>query len=259
VNLPPGTSIAFHPDGSLLATTGWDLVTRLWNWRSGEKLLQIANSAPIIQFSQDGRHLGPYHINNKVGVWEVHAAPEHRALVRELAMGKGDYGYPAVSHDSRLLFVALLEGRVHTEHGGIAIWDLDTGRELSFLPGFGFGGGGVAADARDAMFVGFGGGVYHMPLQNDVKSPNIVRLGPPEKLTLPHGRLTATRDGKFLGVGLNNSATILFRNGSDRLVKLAIPKSTGLFWCVAGTSDGQWVVSGGTAAIVWRREGDNYV
>jgi WD40 repeat protein len=109
------------------------------------------------------------------------------------------------------------------------------------------------------MCVGYGESAYRMPLRTDDSSPDVVRLGPPRKLPLPQGRFTATRDGKFLGSGWDNRATILRRDGSDRLFTLTSPGTRGQFWCVAITSDGRWVVSGGTAVTVWRREGDTYV
>ncbi len=51
------TSVAFHPAGHILASTGWDGLMRLWDWRSGKEIIRIPAGSEGIFFSPDGRFI----------------------------------------------------------------------------------------------------------------------------------------------------------------------------------------------------------
>ena len=117
-----GIRVAYHPAGTILASTDWSEQLRLWDSAVGRHLLNITSDGePVIV--ADGRivvsrpeQLTPY---------EVNPALEYRTLAHAAA-DPIYYSRPSVRHDGRLLAVGTNQGAV--------IWDLAHGTELAFLP-----------------------------------------------------------------------------------------------------------------------------
>jgi WD40 repeat protein len=99
--------IAIHPDGSLVASFGWNTKGfRLWNGASG-KLLHAEEEGTFVggQFTPDGKYL----ITVAVGIPDIllWSVPDCK-LVRKL----GSFAYVAVSPDSRYIAAAEAAGKV---------------------------------------------------------------------------------------------------------------------------------------------------
>ncbi|MBE2220720.1 MAG: PQQ-binding-like beta-propeller repeat protein [Anaerolineae bacterium] len=169
-----GSSLAFSPDGSLLAASGVTQVV-VWDAATGEKLLTLAGESVgttvgynlgvgQISFSPDGERLAAANVDGVSKVWELAPQAELLALPPAglpakaiayspdgslLATG-GDEGIVTLwdAIEGTQLFTATLGGVIHSvafspdgqsvaavsEDGGGKIWDVATGQELLSLP-----------------------------------------------------------------------------------------------------------------------------
>jgi serine/threonine protein kinase/WD40 repeat protein len=204
-------AITFHPEGGVLASYSWDGALRFWDAATGRALLQM----PLIlgdrpRFSGDGRWVGAALHNDKVDLLEVTPSREYRTLVTSAGGGRVGLGHGAISHDGRLLAVAL--------DVGARVWDLRSGRELAALPAgtsfVEFERRGHAADGCVAsdeppwslLTSGFDGLLRWPATSHDPQGK--LQLGPPQQLSqLRRAFFARTPEGRTLVAATEEGGT----------------------------------------------------
>jgi WD40 repeat protein len=163
-------SIAFSPDGSLLATSS----TRegrlfLWDTASGRKVHELAGHSrvwPLVAFSPDGATLAAGAENGAVNLWDVRSGRRqeplryndgpvravafsndgrllatgdgHNVQVIDLKAGRWLYTFPQQTLCTRLAFSEdskLLAGTSDAPDPRLRLWDVETGKELAACGG----------------------------------------------------------------------------------------------------------------------------
>jgi serine/threonine protein kinase/WD40 repeat protein len=157
--------VAFHPDGNLLASFGWDSSTLFWDMGTGKILLRLQGD--FLEFSPDGRWFASKN-GSKLLTWEITRGIGYRTLIQR----SGNINCLQFSPKERLL--------VSGGNDGLRVWDPQTGRLAKWLRA-GPVPGAVFHPAGDRLFTTGFGGLYQWPFQaRHEKTGPLLRLGPAE-------------------------------------------------------------------------------
>jgi serine/threonine protein kinase/WD40 repeat protein len=233
-----GSHVYFNHTGDRLATVGWDASLRLFDFGTGQLLVQLPYTRTVrLRFSADDHRLAGFLGDGELGIWNIADGREYRTLTHRAGYQSADSA--AVSPDGRLLAVTLTDG--------ISLWDLAAGAKLAFVPleqpAF------VQFDQQGALVTRERSGVYRWPVHADSKGQGHLRFGPPSPLSFPpSGQLSQSRDSRVLAVGARAAGSedpfagvwVLDRDNHENLIHLAAGID---IWAVAVSPDGNWVTS----------------
>jgi serine/threonine protein kinase/WD40 repeat protein len=234
-----GAAVAFNPAGDRVATRGWDNVIHLFDLATGRLLFSThalpSSSYTPLQWGPSGGRLAAARVGprqEQVGVWSVADGREYRALVHDGLRRSPYHGIPAVHPDGRLAVQVLADG--------LALFDLETGRELAFVPAPRVGD--PSFDAAGNLFTNSSAGAFRWPVRPDPARPDRLTVGPPERLPLPPGKglTSASRDGRVIAqANFQSGGWVLHHDAPQPL--LVEPAR-----CVrvSVSPDGRWVAFG---------------
>jgi len=118
-------SVAFSPDGKLLATAGGDNLVRLLDLATGKEMHRLEGHSGFIRtvvFSPDGKLLVSAGNGPAALLWDTATGKE----VRQFGRHRNGFRLAAFSPDAKTLVTTAFD-----EH--IGLWDLATGKELHFF------------------------------------------------------------------------------------------------------------------------------
>jgi len=121
------SSVAFAPDGKVLASGGFDDVIKLWDVGSGRELRTLsAHQARVLSvaFSPDGKVLASGGADGAIRLWDGATGTELRAMKPDRFFVNS----VVFSPDGKVLASGSGAGKIE-------LWDVASGRELRTLSG----------------------------------------------------------------------------------------------------------------------------
>jgi WD40 repeat protein/Flp pilus assembly protein TadD len=227
-----GIILAYHPNGELLASRGWQSTLRLWDTRTGRMVLsRPSNWSPMLEFDRTGRWLSMDSTLEKARILEVADAAECRTLVREPFREDDRHSGVAIDPTGR---------RAATTGTALTVWDVSTGATLATLP--------VRGDSHQVLFDASGAVVTDLPalLRWPVTeaADGAATIGPPQILH-PRGTRDAfaiTPDGRTIAAAMYSDGGLVLDTQDPRHARWLRPHHDVRH--IAVSPDGGWVVTG---------------
>jgi WD40 repeat protein len=234
----PVTCVGFSRDSSLLASSGHDDITHLWDLNRGRQLVSHPGAGYQIQFSPEDRFLAPVVEGSEIGVLEVAHSREYRCLYSR--SGGAGTSAPDFSPDGRIV--------VAGTSAGVCFLDVETGQEIGTFSPMGSSDATIFhPDGKSLITSERSGGVYLRPLQRVAGSsaPAYILAGPRALWRGTDLRGAAlSQDGRHLAVVANHM------DGEGLVLDLENPsmnvilRNHPLLDYIAISPDGHWAATG---------------
>jgi len=236
------TGVVFNQRGDLLVSGSHDGITRFWDLKLYQQLINIQGHWVPLAFAAKDSALGFKLHNYEAGVWQVARGEEYRRSAVERLINGASFGGAG-----RLLAAA--------DEAGVGLWDVTRNQLLGRLPT----GPSYSAlfHPRDThLFVSGEAGLQRWPMDFDPKTGE-VKLGPPETLwpsALAHAALSVNGE-TLVAVRVPQSEVLVFN-----LVRFQEPKVLRGLPKVGNVSvsrDGSLVAGGtwkGTGVAIWETQ-----
>jgi Tol biopolymer transport system component len=193
----------FSPNGTLLATTGFDGQVRIWDVSAGKELANLPGNAgrcTAVDFSPDGTRLVSGHVNpGKVTLWNT----ETWEPIRNLQGPTQGIFWVTYSPNEELIAAAGLDRKIF-------LWDAQTGEPQPF-PGLGLEEGNIDgldfSPDSEWMGISFGGSRLGQVWIVDVATGEVIKRfqGPQSDMR----QVAFSPDGTQLAAGLRQTKEIL--------------------------------------------------
>jgi WD40 repeat protein/Tfp pilus assembly protein PilF len=245
-----GVVCRFSHRGDWLVSNDWSGILRVWDARTGGRLLTQAGGTPFPQFSLDDRLVGPVCSGSVVRLMRSVQCTALRTLRASAGYGyRGSAGLSWI--DGRDSWLAVMA----EDNRGVILIDTARGCQAAVIPLP--GNAPLRFDRQEHALWTYGRlGLLRWPTRRDGSGGGEIRVGPPERLSRALGakRWGANDDGSIVAIPTFDGASV-WQRSKDRVVRVG-QRQTDVRNC-AVSPDGRWVVTGshslreGGGARVW--------
>jgi WD40 repeat protein/tRNA A-37 threonylcarbamoyl transferase component Bud32 len=248
----PIISLALSPRGEFIATSSFDITTKVWELVSGRALATMPGTSWNLTFSKDGHYLAPGRLLTSNCVLEVIRPACFRRLAPPVPVIDSQQVFAMdFSPDGRLVVTAAWDG--------VRVWDCLTGLFLAKLSTGSTRSALFDPDGSSLLVLG-NGELSRWPLRyHENRGTNTLSIGPAEDIGLPGGAwacaVIEAHSGKLALVSGKRRGAITSLNAPTNWVRLEKVHARGHY--IDLSPDARFVATGtwgGPGVRIWDAE-----